>query len=801
MTIFETALETKKITSWLEGFKLNPFAYYEVEFSHNDSGRFNALMLSNTYLQQHQLDVSLPVFGLAEEALILEMLIEGAIILDESAPACNWRLKLLRWYHSLTQEEKLVLPIFGNKLSLRRGLKMVPSLTNIQHGLTQHEGVRLAYDAIHEDLTRLGVISREYKTVKERFDLKEPSVFQENALVDFRRLRVLPLNSKKDLEGSTPESPFRNLKHAFAFGSMKAISDSGISNYLEAFKWAGKFFLIRGFQGTEPLDVLLEPYFLSRFRAHLEQKIVTGDLSPSSANGILSAARKTLATLTSLSGFHDYRFINAPGFDIERVTDMYKPYSSAERLSIATSVDEDIARYKLLSQPYQMTGIGVDPSGHNGMLKYGFGKLENAQWIFENKLNCSSVGFDDYKKDDAYTKIFLRIIAKSKSGLRDVIESWGVHYRIDSWVIAPYAIKLAQVTGLNADSLKFLDVDDYVDKHPATGRPCLRYWKERSVGGKMYPLDLFEAEISWLTSAQSREVAEIFSAMIELTSSFRDSAPQSYRDKLFIWQSSAPRTFEVVKSFASSHEGSLLKVFNSYVQRKSLMDDSGAPLSLTPSRLRPSFISELVERDVTLREIQLILGHQNIGTTIAYLDRLDFNNIARSKLDVALRDLHGRTLLEESPALDNIRDVTISVDQGENNLIDVQNITAPRVVFKTPLAGCTNIFNPPEFVKKLSSYVPGRPCSLYNMCLGCSNSLITASNLPELFAMQREYTKLTEVSRIMDTPYGHVVRENLALLKNILTEDISDFSSEELSQGRRLAEFLDTTVLIDGVGV
>ena len=51
-------------------------------------------------------------------------------------------------------------------------------------------------------------------------------------------------------------------------------------------------------------------------------------------------------------------------------------------------------------------------------------------------------------------------------------------------VLLPYLLKLAQVTGINTESLLALDIDDFTLKHPATGRPCLRYWKERSDGKK-----------------------------------------------------------------------------------------------------------------------------------------------------------------------------------------------------------------------------------------------------------------------------------------------------------------------------
>lgn len=791
MNISERAIESGRIFRWLRDLEENPLRYYEVELSDNSSGTYAPLMLSDSYVASKDLDPSIEMFELAEQKLILNMLIDGVIHQGETAAGCNWRLKLLGWYKSLSQEEKLALPIFGNKLSLTKAVEPVPGLESIKHGYSRYESVRLAYDDINADLQSLGVASTDYMTVKERIESKEEFVPQENALVDFKRLKMLDFATLNDLEGSSEGKPFNDLKHAFATASLGTTSDSGASNYLEGFKWFTRLLAGRGFSGMEPLTEVLDPFILPMFRSYLERHIVAGDLSPIAATTLVSAVRKTLTTIKNIKGYTGSDFINCQGFDADRVTDQYRPYSSAERVRISASVDEDILHYNTLAQPYQRSGIGEDPLDEKGNFKPGFKTLESARWIFENKLGCTHVGYDQKDSDDPYVLGFLRVISSSGASLREVVEGWGVHYLIDSHVITPYAIKLAQITGLNADSIKLLDVDDYDARHPLTGRPCLRYWKERSEGAKLMPLDLFHAEITWLTTAQSYAVAQVFEDIKTLTASMRESAPETMRDKLFIWQSSAPKSFMEIKSFATGKDGALRVAFAAYASRKGLLDSAGQPLILTPSRLRPSFISELVERDVPVREIQLILGHKHIETTLAYLDRMDFNHIARSKLDVALRELHDWA--------------AESVDQCSNNdaeasLIDVVNLDGPQVVFKTPLASCRNIFNPPEFIKKLSTYVPGSPCALYNMCLGCENVLLTASNLPELFAMERDYLKLMEVSRIMDTPYGRVVRENLALLDGILNSN-SDFTPEELAEGRRLSEFVDTTVLVDGVGM
>ncbi len=791
MNFAERVTESNKVFRWLRELEENPLNYYQVELADDSSGKYAPLMLSESYIASKDLDPSIEMFELAEQKLILNMLIDGVIHQGETAAGCNWRLKLLGWYKSLSQEEKLELPIYGNKLSLTKAVEPIVGLESIKHGFSQYEGVRLAYDEINLDLQFLGVASTDYMTVKERIESKEEFVPQESALVDFKRLKMLDFATLDDLEKSSEDRPFNDLKHAFATASLGTTSDSGASNYHEGFRWFTKLLVGRGFRGMEPLTEFLDPFILPLFRSYLERQIVAGDLSPVSANTLISAARITLTTIKNIKGYTGSDFINCQGFDADRVTDQYRPYSSAERVRISASVDEDILHYNTLAQPYQLTGIGEDPIDEKGNLKPGCNNLDNARWIFENKLGCSHVGHDQKDSQDLHTRAFLRIVKRSGTGLREVVEGWGVHYMIDSNVITPYAIKLAQITGLNADSIKLLDVDDYEPKHPLTGRPCLRYWKERSEGGKLMHLDIFQADITWLTTSQSKAISQIFEDIRALTSSMRDSAPEAVRDKLFIWQSSAPTSFMEIKSFATGKQSALWVAFAAYAKRKALLDSAGQPLSLSPSRLRPSFISELVERDVPIREIQLIMGHKHIETTLAYLDRMDFNHIARSKLDVALRELH------ESAAE--------AFDQGPNNddeanLIDVVNLDGPQVVFKTPLASCRNIFNPPEFIKKLSTYVPGSPCALYNMCLGCENVLLTASNLPELFAMERDYLKLMEVSRIMDTPYGRVVRENLALLDGILNSN-SDFTPEELAEGRRLSEFVDTTVLVDGVGM
>jgi len=717
------------------------------------------------------------------EPIFDAMRAEGIIISGHPSGACEWRRRILAWYEGMSMEEKLAIPVFGNNIKDRGYLSEIPELAGFSGVRTKYELVRITFGEILDDLRKLGVLDPEYQTVEQRIASKPETKPTESLRDAFSALRSVRIHRLSDLASPEAERPFQHLLHLFSASSMKSSSASGQSNFIEAFKNFRAYLKDANYTGLEDIRELVTPYSLPKFRGYLQEKILERSLSTSHSSSMMSSARKMMARAVQIEGLGLTSYVAATGFDAERETDQYKPYPQAVRNRISQVIEQEIEETNRLAQPYVLSRAGEDPLNPDGSMRRGLKTMDNARWIFENKLDCKPLNFESVDRNDPYQRAFMSIISTSPISIFEVYKSWGVQYQVDGRVIAPYIARLAQVTGMNADSLLGLELDDFIERHDLTDRPCLLYWKERSEGAKMLHLDIFHAEISWLTTSQGRVVKKIFDDVKHLTREIRLNAPVESQNKLFIYRSSSPRKYGVVDSFENSGANQLKKTLDKFSQDHGLLDEDGNPLTLSPSRFRPSFVSELIERGVSPREIQVLLGHKNLSTTMAYLDQMDFNPMARRMLNKVLHEMQQDTL-EEAPKLIPITTIE----------------SAPEAMpLRSGLATCMNVFDPPAFIKALASYDPSKPCTLFNMCLSCSNSIITVSHLPELFAMRRDYQRMIEVNRVLDTPYGAVILDNLDVLNNILDPETSDFSVEELTKAERLSENLQVSILTEGV--
>lgn len=477
---------------------------------------------------------------------------EGIIVPGHSSNACDWRRRLLAWYEGMPMEEKLAIPVFGNSIKDRGFLSEIPELSGFNGARTRYELVRMTFEEIVDDLRKLGVLDSSYQTVEQRVASKTESKPTKSLRDVFSALRSVHIHRLSDLASPEAEHPFQHLLHLFSASSMKSSSTSGQNNFIEAFKYFRAYLMEANYTGQEDIRELVTPYSLPKLRGYLQDKILERSLSTSHSSTLMSSARKMMARAIQIEGLGLTSFVGAAGFDTERETDQYKPYPQAVRNRISKVIEQEIEETNRLAQPYVPSQVGENPLNPDGKVRRGFNTLDNARWIFENKLDCKPLSFESVDKNDPYQRAFMSIISTSSISIFEVYKSWGVQYQIDGRVIAPYIARLAQVTGMNADSLLGLELDDFIERHDLTDRPCLLYWKERSEGAKMLHLDIFHAEISWLTTSQGRVVKKIFDDVKHLTREIRLNAPVEAQNKLFIYRSSSPRKYGVVDSFENS---------------------------------------------------------------------------------------------------------------------------------------------------------------------------------------------------------------------------------------------------------
>ena len=695
----------------------------------------------------------------------------------------------------------------GNKVSKRALKRLFPDIIDFDltsafqtHSKLKKHWKETFQPTVLSYMKKHGVFdSSSYKTVKERVQS-----------IDYERIKITQERSDRfdeyrDSNSSTYAEIISNslsdeLLHIAAITSRETDT---ISQYKCTQTLLINYYEELGISDNTNLEEIFGEYSACQFRTWLEDKIAGKSISANTAHGYIHSFQRILDSYYDLEDVDKSKpFIKVSGFTgATRSTDRYKPYVKEHRTIIASVVEEAIDKVRSLH--FKEYKKAVSGKSFIGVPKLGKQvksvvaddcTLENLKWYFDNVIDSVPVyrhHYNELPKDDPRSLFwkawmnYRRVNNDAYSEITDLYDEWDVSRPPSLLEIIPYYLKLLQVTGLNAESACKLSINSFVEAHPATGRPCIRYFKERSDGEKTMLLDLFTAELNWLSTSQCKEVSKIFSDLKKLTASIRVKT-DNYSDHLFIYQNNPGVVTNTIQSLDGSERGRVSKRANKSLGLldgnwdNTLVDENGEIISITTTRFRPSLVSELVEAGVSIREIQLILGHSSIQTTLKYLDTCDFNKVAREKIEEKLKQIYSNALVEkEHPTIGEVEKA-----EGE-------------IIFKTPLGGCRNIMNNPDFIKQSSLY-KGGACNKYNQCLLCENVIITTSHLPQLFALQRDYIQSLSHQRIASTPYGHVIQENLAILETILGSE-SEFSQEELKKAQKLSTHIESSILIDGV--
>ena len=633
-----------------------------------------------------------------------------------------------------------------------------------------------------------------YKPVAQR-QSPETSVPQKSLFKEARNR--LKINSADEFERLC-ESSQDAVYYLCALGARGVFQDSAIDNFS-----ATAAYLKRYCQSVELIEFKsvsesFTEYFALKFRVYLEDLIASGQISPSWGSTMLSCLQLSLTRFSELDEANDYSYIKVEGFDTRgRTTDTYRPYGKEQRETIANVLEKDMRRVWIF---HTDTYVKAE-SGQSFLKKIKNGLRidgtlcteENLRWFFDHKLGGERMSFKSLSSYESSSDeaLFYKAVRKylsrnsaEASRLVDLYELWGVSRDVYREELFPFYMRLLQVTGMNPVPALDLEIDSFEAAHPATLKPCLRYWKERSLGAKELHLDLFDSEITWLSSSQAKVVAEIFDQVKVLTESVRSRLPANhpFKNLLFIASGKPPKGYGKVKRLYESSYEKIRTNFEDRYRDALIESETGEKISLVGTRFRASLVSEMVEAGVSIREIQLMLGHGSITTTLSYLDRMDFNRQARTKIEEKLRQIY---------------DNSWKFDDRED--FSAQEHYRGEIIFKTPLGGCANIFNPPDFIKNSSNY-DGGACSNFNKCLSCENVIITRSHLPDLFAMLRDYRSAWNNGSVASTPYGTVILENIDILESLLGDE-SEFEKSELKEAERLSRYIDSKVVIDGVAV
>lgn len=503
-----------------------------------------------------------------------------------------------------------------------------------------------------------------------------------------------------------------------------------------------------------------------RFKEWLTSYQLTKNLNVNYAYQHICNFNRVLKFIADSGGTKDIDILYAEIAPVGR-TNLDKgqqPYELEELVQLKEMINKEmVVINKILNAPpYQRSNIEQKFKRKIGRLELSI--YSNCIFYFENVMNCEPLS--GTKENMKKHKAFFRAVGHFHFGIREFYESLGIYPAVDPHSIMILMVKLAMETGLNVSSLLSLRTNCLNEQNPATGRPSLEFIKNRSGGVRNLHFPLLDEDLTVqdLKEKQYQMIKRTIRIICQLTQKYREYADPEIRDLLFIYQIQSRASFRRVTVFTTP---SISYWCQNLVKRHGLKDTAGEALDLQVSRFRTTKITQLAADGVRPEEIQVWAVHASIETTINYMN---------------LRGLQTKLIEDTQSGLQRIHDTLQYANTSET-----PETKAPVTPFKGAFCDCKNIFDPPEEVKKLSSYRRGQACSWFNMCLSCKNVVITKFHLPLLYNYRTQITS-SEVYRSGQGPYPQIYNKTLDIIDSIFDEQRSPFSKDEIDQAIMLAE-------------
>lgn len=474
------------------------------------------------------------------------------------------------------------------------------------------------------------------------------------------------------------------------------------------------------------------------------------------------------------------------------------PFSDTERFQLEEAIDQEVKWAKRFTEAYipltlaEKEQVEKNLFHANGFNSRAESTINSVKWYYEKKFPLKSTNKvldgDDLlnfsgTKTNNKNKYFQGFEAKAlksyfnkdnSNTTNRYYQAFDVLHVSTNWnlesQLLPFILKILEVTGLNITPLYDLTVNSLERKDHISKQPVLRYWKNRSSGGKRLHLPLLNSNFTELNSSAFYELQDCFDNILRITKFYRELANEKDRNILIlipIFESGSKAKVIGAQTLKDKRAKTFKKTINKFAQKYELKTDSGEVLNVVLRRFRPTLVSKMLKNGDSIIKISHALGHKNISTTYLYLEEHDLMGFINEKIERVLKNIHKKSFKPE-------------VERPTVSEIPIQT--------KMPMAtcDCRNPLEPPDSIMKSSDLIQGQICTQYNKCLFCSHAVISTHHLPTIFMIQIKHER--NLDEIEGSPLEKTVREELKFLKDHVTGKGSPFNRQQLKEAKELAE-------------
>jgi len=577
----------------------------------------------------------------------------------------------------------------------------------------------------------------------------------------------------------TLSNPFAQVNYIFNLVAETKNTISSQSNYITALKHYKNYLLKTNDYNVHLKETKLfyidkhwNPTSLVNFYNYLQknkEQNYKEYLSVHSIVSIISAVRNVMneAIINGYTSFDN--LINVSIRSAKRETDSNTAYTPKELNQIEKILNKELDFvYKVYrKEGYIPQNIGENPKDS----KTGWGAIDNMRWYFENVLKLEPILGDGENQDlhRSFVVYAPRKYYQSLGGLRGIYKIWGIAPIIDKDLLMPLVLKLTKITGLNSESVLNLQIDCFEEINPISGVPVLKYFKRRSGGDKELHINIHNALTKEYRNEEVKEIKKIINIILSLTDDIRKRAPDKCVNYLFIVENNSRKKFKEIDKLSKKMSAAWCRKI---VDKYKLENDDGDKMTLNLQKFRSTKATELVDKGVDAFELQYEMGHRSIDTTMNYIAKNQLDNKAQKSINEAIAKI-----------FDN------SCKSNDKFLTEANG----NPIFKGIISDCKNPFDPPEDVKKLSSYQKGTVCSRVNMCLFCNNVMVFKRNLPTLWMYKKQIEGALD-GQLSELPNQNYYLMTLQIIEGLFDKKTSEFHDEDIEEAIKIAENLDELV-------